>query len=86
MFASMEKRHRMEDLWALYDSWYPNVLAYCARRVGREEASDVAADVFAMAWQRLDAAPGGEESLPWLYAAPSRRRRLPGRVGTPGRW
>jgi len=72
-----------ETFRALYDGWYPNVLAYCARRVGREEASDVAADVFAVAWQRLDAVPGGEESLPWLYAVAyrvvSHHRRSGGR-------
>jgi DNA-directed RNA polymerase specialized sigma24 family protein len=72
-----------ETFRALYDSWYPNVLAYCARGVSREEASDVAADVFAVAWQRLDAVPGGEESLPWLYAVAyrvvSHHRRSGGR-------
>ena len=51
----------------LYEGCYPYVLAYCARRVGRDDASDVAADVFAVAWRRLDSIPGGSESLPWLY-------------------
>ena len=68
---------------ALYRLCYPDVLAYCARRVGREEASDVAADVFAVAWRRLDDVPGGKESLPWLYGVAyrvvSHHRRSGGR-------
>lgn len=68
-----EQAHRIrpiegsETFRALYERCHPSILAYCARRVGRDDASDVAADVFAVAWRRLDAVPGGDESLPWLY-------------------
>jgi RNA polymerase sigma-70 factor, ECF subfamily len=51
----------------LYDAHYPRVLAYCTRRVGSNDAPDVAADVFVVAWRRLSAVPDGEEALLWLY-------------------
>jgi len=51
----------------LYEAYHANVLAYCIRRVGRDDAPDLAAEVFAVAWRRLEAVPRGEESLPWLY-------------------
>jgi RNA polymerase sigma-70 factor (ECF subfamily) len=43
------------------------VLAYCVRRVGRQDAADLVAEVFAVAWRRLESVPKGEEALPWLY-------------------
>jgi RNA polymerase sigma-70 factor, ECF subfamily len=52
---------------ALYPAYYPRVLAYCARRVGRQDAPDLAAQVFEVAWRRLDDIPTGDAELPWLY-------------------
>ena len=51
----------------LYENYYRNVLAYFVRRVGRDDAPDLAAEVFAVAWRRFDAIPEGDGSLPWLY-------------------
>ncbi len=48
-------------------AYHPQVLAYCARRVGHEDAADVAAEVFAVAWRRIADVPAGEAALPWLY-------------------
>ena len=43
------------------------VMAYALRRVGtREDAEDVLAETFAVAWRRRDEIP--EPPLPWLYA------------------
>jgi len=39
---------------------------YVVRRVGRDEAEDLAADVLTVAWRRRDDVPDGAE-LPWLY-------------------
>ena len=39
---------------------------YLARRTGRDEADDLAADVLTIAWRRRDDVPNGAE-LPWLY-------------------
>lgn len=50
----------------LYERHYDEVLAYCTRRVGRTEADDATADVFAVAWRRLDSVEW-ETVRPWLY-------------------
>ena len=39
---------------------------FLARRAGRDEADDLAADVLTTAWRRRDDIPDGAE-LPWLY-------------------
>nr|WP_028046152.1 sigma-70 family RNA polymerase sigma factor [Cellulomonas sp. URHE0023] len=39
---------------------------FLARRTGRDEADDLAADVLTTAWRRRDDIPDGGE-LPWLY-------------------
>lgn len=51
----------------LYSSHADHVFAYASRRVGPEEASDIVADTFLVAWRRIDDVP--EDALPWLYAA-----------------
>ncbi|MFF2050515.1 RNA polymerase sigma factor [Leifsonia sp. NPDC058194] len=42
------------------------VVRYFARRAPRQDAEDLAADVFATAWRRRDDVPD-EAVLPWLY-------------------
>ena len=55
---------------ALYEWGRPRLLAYALRRTpSPEDAADVVAETFAIAWRRLDAIPDGEASLLWLYAA-----------------
>jgi len=51
---------RFAELWR--DN-YPPVLAYLARRAP-DQARDLAADVFTVAWRRLSDVP--EDPLPWL--------------------
>ena len=50
----------------LYSEYYDEVLAYCTRRIGRREADDATADVFAIVWRRLDEVRW-ESARPWLY-------------------
>lgn len=75
----------------LYEQHYRNVFAYCLRRTHRNDAADLAAEVFTVAWRRLDQVPAGEDALPWLYAVAfrvvsqhrrqsARRRTLPYRL------
>ena len=52
---------------ALFARHYPAVFGYAARRVGRDEAGDAAAEVFTVAWRRLSRVPAEPEALPWLY-------------------
>jgi RNA polymerase sigma-70 factor (ECF subfamily) len=37
------------------------------RRLGRSEGEDAAADVFAVAWRRLDEVPNGDAARAWLF-------------------
>lgn len=50
-----------------YVAHYADVLGYLARRSSIEDARDAAADVFTVAWRRLDQMPGGTGTRPWLY-------------------
>jgi RNA polymerase sigma-70 factor, ECF subfamily len=47
------------------------VLAYALRRVPCEDAADVAAETFLVAWRRLDDVDE-ESALPWLYGVARR--------------
>jgi RNA polymerase sigma-70 factor (ECF subfamily) len=51
----------------MYDATYQDVFAYCLRRSTLEDAKDAAADVYLVAWRRIDDMPPGDEALPWLY-------------------
>lgn len=57
-----------DEAWfdALFTDHARAVHAYLARRAGRQDAEDLAADVFATAWRRRADVPEGHE-LPWLY-------------------
>ncbi len=75
----------------LYEAYYADVLAYCARRVNRADAEDVANEVFTVLWRRLDGIDE-ESAIAWLYGVAhrtitnrwrsnSRRNRLRERLG-----
>lgn len=49
-----------------YTQHLPAVSSYLSRRVERRYVEDLAADVFAVAWQKRESVTEGEE-LPWLY-------------------
>lgn len=74
----------------LYEMHYDEVHAFCARRVGWDSAADATAEVFAVAWRRIDEVPA-DRSRAWLYGvarrvvgnswrSSSRRNRLAARV------
>ena len=53
---------------AVYEATYDDLLRFVQRRVHRDHAEDVAADVFLVAWRRLDSMPDGTaEARPWLF-------------------
>ncbi|KJE76739.1 RNA polymerase sigma factor [Ferrimicrobium acidiphilum] len=53
---------------ALYRSTRAKILAYALRRVpSTEDAADVLAETFTIAWRRLDQVPEGDGALLWLY-------------------
>src|ERR1700742_981233 len=69
------------------------ILAYALRRVaGPDDAADVVAETFLVAWRRFAEVPTGDGALLWLYAvagrvianqrrAERRRTRLGARLG-----
>lgn len=67
----------------LHDAYYRKILAYCLRRVSAQDAPDVTAEVFAIAWRKREEVPEGPDGLPWLYAVArrvlSQHRRTTGR-------
>lgn len=60
-----ERRARFE---AIYAELMPRVLGYALRRTDAEEARDVVAETFTVAWRRLEDVPDGEATIPWLLA------------------
>ena len=52
----------------LYGLHRDAIVSYCVRRIGRDDAMDVVAETFAVAWRRIDDMPKGEAELSWLYA------------------
>ncbi|MDH3539620.1 MAG: RNA polymerase subunit sigma-24, partial [Acidimicrobiia bacterium] len=48
----------------LFDKHHRAILAYFLRRFDRDTAYDATADVFVVAWRRLEDVPSGPEALP----------------------
>jgi len=63
---------RQQRFTRVYDAHYHRILGYARRRVGADDAQDVVAETFAVAWRRFDDVPEGAESLLWLYATARR--------------
>ncbi|WP_371783206.1 RNA polymerase sigma factor [Streptosporangium subroseum] len=53
---------------SVYREAYGQITAYAARRCDSpQDAADVVAETFVVAWRRIDELPPGEEATPWLY-------------------
>ncbi|KQY57014.1 MULTISPECIES: RNA polymerase sigma factor [unclassified Nocardioides] len=64
---------RDETFRALYAEHFDAVLGFALRRADRaEDAADVTAETFLVAWRRLSHMPTGGESRPWLYGVARR--------------
>ena len=50
-----------------FEAHYEAISRYCHRRLPPADANDATAQVFAIAWRRIDDMPSGEGTLPWLY-------------------
>ncbi|ASR55864.1 RNA polymerase sigma factor [Cellulomonas sp. PSBB021] len=59
--AQPSDAQRFSDLW---DRYAPRIQAYALRHVDRDEAPEIVAETFLVAWRRLADVPG--EPLPWL--------------------
>ncbi|WP_336921342.1 RNA polymerase sigma factor [Aquipuribacter sp. SD81] len=63
-------RERFEEL---FERCYGPLLAYAIRRAGSaEDAADVVADTFTVAWRRIDDVPPGDRARLWLYGTARR--------------
>ena len=84
-----DRRARFAEIYRAYSGL---ILAYAARRTADvNDAADVVAETFTVAWRRLDDVPEGEAARPWLYGVArkvlanqrrglQRRRRLHDRL------
>lgn len=65
-----EARARFEEI---YDAYSALILAYVAQRTScADDAADVVAETFMVAWRRIGDIPGGEQARPWLYGVARR--------------
>lgn len=51
----------------IYAEHYAAILAYCRRRTSHSDAHDAAAEVFAIAWKKIDTLDYARPVRPWLY-------------------
>ena len=52
----------------IYDRYSGLILAFAARRTSdAQDAADVLADTYMVAWRRIEEVPTGEDARPWLY-------------------
>jgi RNA polymerase sigma-70 factor (ECF subfamily) len=64
---------RAEEFRLIYEAHYGDVLGYAVRRTAsRDDAEDIAAETFQVAWRRLDDLPGGTDTRLWLFGAARR--------------
>lgn len=64
----MTSHEHQERFRALYAEHFDALLAYAVRRVPhQQDAADVVADTFTVAWRRIDDVPPGDEVRLWLY-------------------
>ncbi len=52
---------------SVYENFYPDVYAYCRRRLDSSATEDVVAEVFLTAWRKIEDLPAGSEALLWLF-------------------
>jgi RNA polymerase sigma-70 factor (ECF subfamily) len=64
---------RQDRFRTLFDAESRSLLGYALRRTGRpEDAADVVAEVFLVAWRRIDDVPAGDDARLWLYGVARR--------------
>ena len=64
----MERSPRTDAIFrGLYDDNFPAIRNYCIRRLPLYEVNDAVADVFMIAWRRIEEIPHGDEARLWLF-------------------
>ncbi|MFD1938890.1 MULTISPECIES: RNA polymerase sigma factor [Nonomuraea] len=60
--------HRRARFEAVYAGTYEQIVGYVVRRCpSPDDAADVVAETFAIAWRKIDELPPGAEARLWLY-------------------
>ncbi len=68
--VTAERAHRFEELYAAH---HVPLLGYALRRTDNtDDAADVLAETFLIAWRRLDEVPPGAQARLWLYGTARR--------------
>jgi RNA polymerase sigma factor (sigma-70 family) len=71
--ARVSDAEREQRFDTLFESYSPDMVAYCNWRTGSlSDAQDAVAEVFLTAWRRLDDVPRGDAARVWLYATARR--------------
>jgi RNA polymerase sigma factor (sigma-70 family) len=70
----VDEANREERFGLIYQANYPRILGYVLRRVQQpQDAADVVAETFLIAWRRLDVLPSDPDEAPlWLYGVARR--------------
>jgi len=63
----VDETRRKERFRAVYETTYARILGYALRRATPEDAADLVAETYLVAWRRFDDVPPGDEALLWLY-------------------
>jgi RNA polymerase sigma factor (sigma-70 family) len=67
--SGVSAQEREQRFRQLFDAHRARLLRYALNRSSSaEDAAEVLAETFSIAWAHLDKVPEGEASLPWLYA------------------
>lgn len=61
-------QERIPDLAGIYQAYHGKVVAYAARLLGRDEADDVAQEVFVKVGRSLDTLVDSAKLTSWIYA------------------
>jgi RNA polymerase sigma factor (sigma-70 family) len=64
--------NREDSFRRLYQAHYRSISAYARRRLDPQDADDIVAETFLVAWRRVQDIPDGEFALPWLYGVARR--------------
>jgi RNA polymerase sigma-70 factor (ECF subfamily) len=68
----VDSQDRQRAFRRLYEATYPRIAAYTRRRLSPDQADDVLAEVFLVAWRRFEDVPQGDEAVLWLYGVARR--------------
>jgi RNA polymerase sigma-70 factor (ECF subfamily) len=68
-----DKSSRRQRFDSLFEAHKLDIASYCSWRTGsKADAEDALAEVFLVAWRKIDLVPSGDAARAWLYATARR--------------